>query len=115
LHALDVGPLPAHVLLAHVDDALEVEAGADRRRRDAVLAGARLGDDPPLPESPREHRLAEGVVQLVRAGVKEVLAFQVQPLAGCEAFGARQRRRTSGKRAAELVELLLEGRVRPRF
>ena len=49
-HPLDVRPLPAHVLGAHVDDALEPEAGAHRRRRDPVLAGAGLGDDPPLAE-----------------------------------------------------------------
>ena len=50
VHPLDVRALPAHVLGAHVDDALEAEARADRRRRDAVLAGAGLGDDPPLAE-----------------------------------------------------------------
>jgi len=68
----------------------------------------------PLPESPCEHGLAEGVVELVRAGVKEVFAFQVQPLAGREAVRARERRGASGERAPELVELLLEGRVRLR-
>ena len=59
----------AHVLGAHVDVALEAEARADRGRRDAVLAGAGLGDDAPLAEPPREQRLAERVVELVRAGV----------------------------------------------
>ncbi len=38
VHALDVRRLPLHVLGAHVDHALEAEAGADGRRRDAVLA-----------------------------------------------------------------------------
>src|SRR5204862_4564707 len=42
-HPLDVRLLPAHVLRAHVDDALEPEPGADGRRCDAVLAGAGLG------------------------------------------------------------------------
>ena len=74
--------------LAHVDDALEPEARADGGRRDAVLAGAGLGDDALLAEPPREHRLAERVVQLVRAGVEEVLALQVEPLARREALGA---------------------------
>ena len=50
LHPLDVRRLPAHVLAAHVDDAFEAEARAHGRRGDAVLAGARLGDDPPLAE-----------------------------------------------------------------
>ena len=44
------GRLAAHVLGAHVDDALEAEARADRRRRDAVLARAGLGDDALLAE-----------------------------------------------------------------
>ena len=106
VHPLDVRPLPAHVLGAHVDDALEAEARADGRGGDAVLAGARLGDDPPLAEPPREHRLAERVVQLVRARVQEVLALQVDPLAGREALGERQRRR-AGRRTSrpQLVEL----------
>ena len=87
-HPLDVGRLPAHVLGAHVDDALEPEPRAGGRRRDAVLSGARLGDDPPLPEPPREHDLAERVVDLVRAGVVQVLALEVEPPAGREALGA---------------------------
>jgi hypothetical protein len=77
VHAVDVRRLPLHVLRAHVDDALEAVAGADRRRRDAVLAGAGLGDDRGLAHAPGEHRLADGVVDLVRAGVVEVLALEV--------------------------------------
>jgi hypothetical protein len=43
--AHDVQRLPAHVLGAHVDDALEAEQRAGGRRRHAVLAGAGFGDD----------------------------------------------------------------------
>ena len=75
-HAHDVGPLPADVLGAHVDDRVEPEAGADGGARDAVLAGARLGHDPLLAEPLGEQRLADGVVDLVRAGVVEVLALE---------------------------------------
>ena len=67
VHPLDVRGLAPHVLGAHEDDALEPEARAGGRRRDAVLAGAGLGDDPRLAEPPREHDLAERVVDLVRA------------------------------------------------
>jgi len=42
-----------------------------------MLAGARLGDHPVLAHAPGEERLAEGVVDLVGAGVAEVLAFEV--------------------------------------
>ena len=84
-HPLDVRRLAADVLAAHVDDALEAEARAHRRGRDAVLAGAGLRDDPPLAEPLRDHRLAERVVQLVRAGVQQILALQVHALVGREA------------------------------
>ena len=48
LHAEHVGPLPADVFLAHVDHALQPEAGAGRGGGHAVLAGAGLGDHAPL-------------------------------------------------------------------
>ena len=76
LHPEDVQRLPLHVLGAHVDVAVEPEQRADRRRRDAVLAGAGLGDDAPLAHALREERLPERVVDLVRAGVREVLALE---------------------------------------
>ena len=104
-HPLDVRRLPAHVLGAHVDDALESEAGADRRGRDTVLARAGLGDDPALAQPAREDCLAERVVQLVRAGVEEVFALEVEPLLGSEPVGAGQRRRATRVVARELVEL----------
>ena len=88
VHPLDVRLLAAHVLRAHVDDALEPEPRAGRRGRDTVLAGARLGDDPLLAEPAGEQRLAERVVELVRAGVEQVLALEVEPLARGEALGA---------------------------
>ena len=75
-HAEDVQRLPLHVLGAHVDVALEAEQRAGGRRRDAVLAGAGLGDDPPLAHARGEQRLAERVVDLVRAGVRQVLALE---------------------------------------
>ena len=75
-HAEDVQRLALHVLRAHVDVALEAEQRAGGRRRDAVLARAGLGDDPPLAHALGQQRLAERVVDLVRAGVGEVLALQ---------------------------------------
>jgi hypothetical protein len=110
-HPLEVGRLPTHVLAAHVDDAVEAEACADGRGCDAVLAGARLGHDPALAEPHGEQCLAERVVQLVRAGVQQVLALQVEALARCEALGKRQRRRPPAVGAAQLVQLGLEGGV----
>ena len=113
-HALDVRSLAPHVLGAHVDDALEPEAGADRRRGDAVLARARLGDDPSLAEAHREERLPERVVDLVRARVAEILALEQDPLAGRrEAGGLVERRRAADVAGEELVELGAERCVGP--
>ena len=78
-HPEHVRLLALDVLGAHVDDARQAEQRAGRRGRDAVLAGAGLGDDPGLAEPAGQERLAERVVDLVGAGVGEVLALQVEP------------------------------------
>ena len=56
------------------------------RRGDAVLARAGLGDEARLLETSREQRLADRVVDLVRAGVQQVLALQID-LRAAEALG----------------------------
>jgi hypothetical protein len=114
-HPLDVGTLAAHVLFAHVDDALQAEARADRRGRDAVLPGSSLGDDALLAEPPREHRLAERVVELVRPGVEEILPLEVDPLARREALGEGERRRPACVARQQVVQLGAEGVVGERF
>eukprot|EP00982_Pelagococcus_subviridis_P016899 31499-Pelagococcus_subviridis.AAC.38 len=76
-HPEDVELLALHVRGAHVDDALEAEARAHGRGGDAVLPRARLRDDALLPHSLREEGLADGVVDLVRARVVEVLTLEV--------------------------------------
>ena len=69
-HAGHVQGLSFHVDLAHVDSALQTEAGADGRGGDAVLAGAGFGDDAFFAESFGEEGLTEGVVDFVSAGVE---------------------------------------------
>ena len=61
---------------AHVDDALQAEAGADGGGRHAVLAGAGLGDDPLLAHPHGQQDLAHAVVDLVRAGVVQLVALE---------------------------------------
>ncbi len=78
-HPVDVERLARHVLGAHVHHALESEAGADRRRGDAMLPCPGLGDDPPLAHPQGEQRLSDRVVDLVRAGVIQVFALEQQP------------------------------------
>ena len=114
LHAEHVGPLPADVFLAHVDHAVQSEAGAGRGRGHAVLAGARLGDHPPLAHAARQQRLAQRVVDLVGAGMVEVFAFQVD--AGPAAMRAQALGEVQGRRPADVVpiqlgQLLVELRI----
>ena len=89
-HSLDVRLLPAHVLGSHVHDALEVEQGAGGGRGHAVLAGAGLGDDPRLAHALGQQRLADRVVDLVGAGVVEVLALEPDRVPGGVAQPPRQ-------------------------
>src|SRR5262249_29651155 len=98
----------------HVDDAVEPEARAHRRGRDAVLARAGLGDDPLLAEPPREHGLAERVVELVRAGVQQVLALQVEALVRSEALGAGEWCRPARIARQQAVQLAVELVALPR-
>src|SRR5207249_5878813 len=57
---------------------------------------------------PREERLAERVVELVRAGVEEVLALQVDPLARREPLGQCERGGSAAVVTPEAVELVAE-------
>ncbi|GAA3067995.1 hypothetical protein GCM10020000_60450 [Streptomyces olivoverticillatus] len=75
-HAGDVERLALGVDLAHVDGAFEAEEGAGGGGGDAVLARAGLGDDAGLAHALGEQRLAQHVVDLVGAGVVEVLALE---------------------------------------
>ena len=70
-----------------------------------MLPRARLRHDSLLAEAAGEDGLPEGVVELVRPGVQQILALEVEALARGEALGERERRRSPGVRAAELAQL----------
>ena len=57
-----------------------------------MLAGSRLGDEARLAHAPRQKRLADGVVDLVRSSVGQVLAFEIKLDAEFrpQTLGARQ-------------------------
>src|SRR5206468_467139 len=103
--------LPANVLLPHVHLALEAEESGGRRRCDAVLASPGFGDDARLPHTQREEGLAEAVVDLVGAGVIEVLAFEEDASpAGFrgEPLRVPERRRPADVLREVVVEVLFE-------
>ena len=89
-HAPDVGRLALHVERAHVHRARQTDARTGRGARHAVLTGAGLGHDAPRAQPPRQQRLPERVVDLVRAGVRQILALEphlARPSA-CDRCGA---------------------------
>ncbi len=101
-HAEHVQRLAVHVFGTHVDEALEPEQRARGRARHAVLPRAGLGDDAALAHALREQRLTEGVVDLVRAGVRQILALEKDPPA---ARRLRQPRRFVERRGTADVVL----------
>jgi hypothetical protein len=110
--------LPPHVLLAHVDDTLEAEQGANGRGGHAVLSGAGLGDDPPLAHAPGEQRLTEAVIDFVRARVQQILALEPETRAAerlRQAFGEVEGRWAAGVVPQQVAELGLERRVLARL
>ena len=107
LHPEDVQRLPAHVLGAHEDRAFHAEHRADRRRGDAVLARAGLGEDLALAHALREQTLRDRVVDLVRAGVREILAFDVD-LRAAEALASGARRSTAPSAARRSAQQMVE-------
>ena len=78
LHAQHVGLLPFDVARAHVHDARQPEQRRDRGRCNAVLARAGLGYQACLAQALGEEALAQDVVDLVRACVREVLALEIE-------------------------------------
>jgi len=121
LHAKDVGSLPLDITRAHEDGAGQAETRRDGRGRHAMLARARLGDDAGLAHPLGEQDLADAVVDLVRAGVVQFLALEIdlRPLAlgGAVAqhlghtLGIIHRARAPDIMGHQAVELGLECRI----
>src|SRR5690606_2448983 len=110
--------LAGNVLLAHVDDALDPESGADGSGRDAVLARAGLGNDARFSHPPSKKDLTDRVVDLVGPRVAKILALQIdprspelggKPLAECEGC------RSADIFAKQLTVFGLKGGIEPRF
>ena len=78
LHSRDVRSLLFNIDRAHINVALKPEISRRGGKRNAVLTRSGLGDNLFLAHVFRQQRLAHAVVQLVRAGVVEVLALYVK-------------------------------------
>ncbi len=114
VHAEHVGLLPLHVHRAHVDYAGQAEAGGHGGRGHAVLARAGLGDDAGLAHAPGQQDLAHAVVDLVRAGVVQLLALEVDlgpAEAGGQALGEIEWRGPADVVGQVAVQLFLELRI----
>ena len=114
LHPEDVGPLAPHVHFAHVHPALQAQLGAHCRRGVAVLSRPGLGDDPALAHAPGQKPLAEGVVDLVSAGVGQPFELDVDPGAPESrggVFGTQERGGPAHVVGGQPVELGREARV----
>ena len=81
LHALHVDMLALHIRLAHEDFTLHAHQGAHRGCGYAMLSGSRFCYDAPLAHLPCQQNLSYGVVYLVRTGVVEVFALEIEPAA----------------------------------
>ena len=114
-HAEHVELLSADVLIAHVDVAFESEDGGGGGGGHPVLARARLGDHPGLAHAHGEQAVAQGAVDLVGAGVAEVLSLDehagAAPLGG-QAFGEVQGRRAPRILGEHFLQAPGEGGVR---
>ena len=110
-HAEDVELLPPHVFRPHVHDAFKAQQRAHRGGGHAMLPGAGLGDDAMLAHAFNQQRLSQTVVDLVRAGMKQVFALEINlcpaQLFG-EALGKEQRRGAAGVGAQQFVQAASE-------
>ncbi len=113
LHPEHVQRLSRHILCAHVDDTLQAEERARGGCRHTVLARAGLGNHTRLAHPPGQQGLSDGVVDLVRAGMRQVFALQEQAhtSAGRRVPRLIERRRPADERRQQMLELGDELRI----
>ncbi|ENN84331.1 hypothetical protein RHSP_21270 [Rhizobium freirei PRF 81] len=114
LHAENVRRLALHIGRAHVDDAGQAEAGSNRRRGNAMLAGTGLGDDAGLAHALGEQDLTDAIVDLVRTRVVQLFALEIDFCAAefCrQALGKVKRARSTDVMRAQRLQLSLKGRI----
>ena len=75
-HASDVKRLTTRIDLTHVDAAFQAEHGAHRSGGHAMLSRAGFSDDTGLPHALDQQSLPKRIVDLVRAGMVEILTLE---------------------------------------
>mmetsp|Transcript_13190 Transcript_13190/g.38309 ORF Transcript_13190/g.38309 Transcript_13190/m.38309 type:complete len:379 (-) Transcript_13190:449-1585(-) len=113
-HAEDVELLALAVDGTHVDDAVQPEHGADRGSGDPVLSSAGFSDNPLLTETLGQQSLADGVVNLMGASVRQVLALEPDRRSTevfRQALGLVHRRGTTNEFPPVILYLLHKARV----
>ena len=113
-HPGDVQRLPLRVDPAHVDAAVQAEQRRGGGGGHPVLTGTGLGDQPGLAHPLGQQRLPQHVVDLVAAGVVEVLALEQDARAadlGGQPRGVGQRARPAGVVGRQVVQPGQEVRV----
>ena len=110
-HAEHVQLLPLAIDRTHVNDALQPEHRGDCGGGDAVLSRAGLGDDAGFAHALGQQNLPHRVVDLVRAGVQQVFALEVDfcaaEIAG-EPLSVVERRGASAELAQIILQLVLK-------
>ena len=106
-HAHHVRVFLGDVDFAHVNFAFQPEIGGGGGQRHAVLTGAGLGNQAFFAQVFRQQPFAHAVIELVRAGVVEVFAFQIDAPAKLvgERFAEIHRRGAPLKVFANLAQL----------
>ncbi len=117
-HVEDVQLLAADVFLAHVDRAFQAEKCTGRGCGHAVLSRPRLGDHAFLAHAPRQHHLADRVVDLVGTSVVQVFTLEKDLGAAGklgESLGQVKRRGPADVVLQVVVEGVLKVRIDLRF
>src|ERR1700733_493525 len=110
-HAKHIQPLPLHVFRAHIHRARKSQSRRHGCRRHAVLSRASLRNHSLFLHAHSKQALPDAVIDFVRAGVKQILAFQINLRAAemlRQSRGELQRRRPPGEIVEQVVKFSAE-------
>src|SRR5690606_15225090 len=118
LHAEDIWLLAGNIDAAHVDMAFQTKQGGNRRAGNPMLACTSFSDNTLFAHALRQPCLSQRVIDLVRPGVCQILALEVNLRAAeffRQAFGIGNWGRSAGVIGLQLGQLLLKGGIAHRL